>query len=49
MFRFVTIIPFEFWAYILLLVLMWASFGLNGLILTTLGLMVLQAGRFAGR
>ena len=49
MFRFVTIIPLEFWAYILLLVFMWASFGLSGLVITTLGLMLLQAGGIAKR
>jgi hypothetical protein len=48
MFHFVTIIPLEFWATIMLLVFMWAAFGLNGLIISTLGLMLLQAGRFAG-
>jgi hypothetical protein len=45
MFRFVTIIPLEFWAIVLLLLFMWAAFGLNALIITILGLMLLQAGQ----
>ena len=49
MFRFVTIIPFEFWIYILLLLFIWAAFGLNGFILTVLGLALLQAGRYSRR
>jgi hypothetical protein len=49
MFRFVTIIPLEFLATIMLLAFMWAAFGLNGLIITTLGLTLLQAGRSFGR
>jgi hypothetical protein len=49
MLRFVTIIPLEFWAIVLLLLFMWAAFGLNGLIIATLGLMLLQAGRFSSR
>jgi hypothetical protein len=38
MFRFVTIIPIELWAIVLLLLFMWFVFGLNGLIITVLGL-----------
>jgi hypothetical protein len=34
MFRFVTIIPLEFWAIVLLLLFMWAAFGVNGLIIS---------------
>ncbi|MGA9334021.1 MAG: hypothetical protein WBV39_07060 [Rudaea sp.] len=49
MFRFVTIIPLQFWAIVLLLVFMWTAFGLNGLIFTTIGLTLLQTGRVAGR
>jgi hypothetical protein len=49
MFRFVTIIPLELWAIVLLLLFMWAVFGLNGLILTVVGLALLQAGRFSSR
>lgn len=49
MFRFVTIIPIELWAIVLLLLFMWVAFGLNGLILTVLGLALLQAGRVSRR
>ena len=49
MFRFVTIIPLEFWAIVLLLLFMWAAFGLNGFILTVLGLAFLQTCRFSSR
>jgi hypothetical protein len=49
MFRFVTIIPFEFWALVLLLLFMSAAFGLNGFILTVLGLVLIQGGRFSAR
>lgn len=49
MFRFVTIVPFDFWVYILLLAFMWIAFGLGGVVATTIGLTLLQAGRFAGR
>jgi hypothetical protein len=38
MFSFVTIIPLSFWAIILLLLFMWAAFGLNGMVLTVIGL-----------
>lgn len=38
MFRFVTIIPLEFWAIVLLLLFMWVAFGLNGLVITVVGL-----------
>ena len=38
MFRFVTIIPLSFWAIILLMLFMWAAFGLGGLVITVLGL-----------
>jgi hypothetical protein len=48
MFRFVTIIPLEFWAIVLLLLFMWAAFGLNGFILTVLGLALIQSGRIPG-
>jgi hypothetical protein len=36
--QFVTIIPLSFWAIILLLLFMWAAFGLNGMVLTVVGL-----------
>jgi len=49
MFRFVTIIPLEFWAIVLLLLFMWAAFGLNGLVLTVLGLALIQGGRIFAR
>jgi hypothetical protein len=42
MFRFVTIIPLEFWVYILLLLFMWAAFGLNGLVVTVVGLALIM-------
>jgi hypothetical protein len=38
MFRFVTIIPFSLWIYLLLLMFMWAAFGLGGLVITVVGL-----------
>jgi hypothetical protein len=44
MFRFVTIIPIELWAIVLLLLFMWAAFGLNGFIITVLGLALLHLG-----
>jgi hypothetical protein len=37
-FYFVTIIPLEFWAIVLLLLFMWAAFGLGGLVTTVMGL-----------
>ena len=37
-FLFVTIIPLEFWAIVLLLLFMWAAFGLEGLVITVVGL-----------
>ena len=49
MFRFVTIIPLEFWAIVLFLLFVWAAFGLNGLVITTLGLMLLQMGQVSSR
>jgi len=45
MFRFVTIIPLELWAIVLLLLFMWAAFGLNGFLITVLALALLQSGR----
>jgi hypothetical protein len=45
MVRFVTIIPMEFWAILALLLLAWFAFGLNGLIITTILLALLQASR----
>ena len=48
-FHFVTIIPLHFWAIILLLLFMWVAFGLNGFILTVLGLALLQAGQISRR
>jgi hypothetical protein len=49
MIRFVTIIPVELWAIVLLLLFMWAAFGLNGFILTVLGVALLQGERFSTR
>jgi hypothetical protein len=49
MFHFVTIIPLEFWAIVLFLLFMWAAFGLNGFILTVIGLTLIQVGHFPGR
>jgi hypothetical protein len=49
MFRFVTIIPLELWAIVMLLLFMWAAFGLNGFILTVLGLALVQGGRVSRR
>lgn len=45
MFRFVTIIPLDLWAIVLLLLFMWAAFGLNGFLLTVLGVALLQSFR----
>jgi hypothetical protein len=42
MFHFVTIIPFEFWVFVLLLLFMWAAFGLNGLVITAVGLALIM-------
>jgi hypothetical protein len=36
MFRFVTIIPLELWAIVLLLLFIWGAFGLNGFIITVI-------------
>ena len=47
MFRFVTVTPLELWAIVLLLLFAWAAFGLNGFILTVLGLALLQSARFS--
>jgi hypothetical protein len=41
-FHFVTIIPLEFWAIVLLLLFMWAAFGLGGLVITALGLALIM-------
>jgi hypothetical protein len=49
MFRFVTIVPLELWAIILLLVFMWAAFGLNGFLITVLCVAFLQSGRWTVR
>jgi hypothetical protein len=49
MFRFVTIIPLEMWAIVLLLLFMWAAFGLNGFIVTVVCLTLLQSARWAAR
>jgi hypothetical protein len=49
MFRFVTIIPLEMWAIVLLLLFMWAAFGLNGFIVTVVCLALLQSARWAAR
>lgn len=43
MFRFVTFIPLEFWATVLLLLFMWTAFGLWGMVITIV-LLVLIAG-----
>ena len=42
MFRFVTIVPLEFWAIVLLLLFMWAAFGLGGLVITVVGLALIM-------
>ena len=42
MFRFVTRVPLQFCAIILLLLFMWAAFGLNGLIFTVVGLALIE-------
>ena len=42
MFRFVTIIPLEFWAIVLLLLFMSAAFGLNGFVITAVGLALIM-------
>lgn len=48
-FNFVTIIPLEFWAIVLLLLFMWAAFGLGGLVITVLGLTAIMFfGQLAG-
>jgi hypothetical protein len=44
-FLFVTIIPLEFWAIVLLLLFMWAAFGLWGMVATVIILAVIQGGR----
>jgi hypothetical protein len=49
MFRFVTIIPIDLWAIVLLLLFMWAAFGLNGFIITVLSLALLQSARWTVR
>ena len=45
MFRFVTIIPLELWAIVLLLLLMWFVFGLAGFIIAVLLFALLQGSR----
>jgi hypothetical protein len=42
MFRFVTIIPLDFWAIVLLLLFMRAAFGVGGLVVTALGLAAIK-------
>jgi hypothetical protein len=42
MFRFVTIVPLQFWAIILLLLFMSAAFGLGGLVFTVVGLTLIE-------
>ena len=42
MLRFVTIVPLLFWAIVLLLLFMWAAFGLIGLIFTVVGLALIE-------
>jgi len=49
MFRFVTIIPIELWAIVLLLLFMWAAFGLNGFLIAVGGLALVQSARFGFR
>jgi hypothetical protein len=44
MFRFVTIIPLEFWAIVLLLLFMWVTFGLWGMVTTVVLLMLIAGG-----
>lgn len=46
MFRFVTIIPLELWAIVLLLLFMWAVFGLNGFLVTVALVALLQSARW---
>jgi len=46
---FVTIIALEFWAIVLLLLFMWAAFGLNGFITTAIGLALPQTCRVCSR
>jgi len=41
-YNFVTIIPLEFWAIVLLLLFMWAAFGLGGLVITVVGLTAIE-------
>jgi hypothetical protein len=48
-FVFVTIIPLEFWAIVLLLLFMWAAFGLWGMITTVAVLALIEGPRFFGR
>jgi hypothetical protein len=45
MVKFVTIIPLEFWATVLLLLFMWAAFGLWGMVGTVLLLMLIKSGQ----
>jgi len=44
MFRFVTIIPLEFWAIVLLLLLMWVAFGLWGMVAAVVLLALITVG-----
>jgi hypothetical protein len=48
-FLFVTIIPLEFWAIVLLLLFMWAAFGLWGMVATVIILALIEGGRISGR
>jgi hypothetical protein len=47
-FLFVTIIPLEFWAIILLLLFMWAAFGVWGMVVTVILLALIEGGRISG-
>jgi hypothetical protein len=48
MFRFVTIIPLEFWAIVPFLLFIWAAFGLWGMVATVVGLALTESGRIHG-
>jgi hypothetical protein len=48
MFRFVTIVPLSLWAILLLLLFMWATFGLWGMVGTAVVLALLGGSRMAG-
>jgi hypothetical protein len=49
MFRFVTIIPLEMWAIVLLLLFMWAAFGLSGFIIAVVCVALLQSARWTAQ